>query len=107
MIIPPTKAMRMDVCTALRIPSRLACPVLRAMTTLAPMAMPPNMVTMSPMRELLLPTAAMASFPTNRPITAISAALNSCCRIPVAATGSANRMILSPREPWIMSISLD
>ena len=54
----------------------------------------------------LLPTAAMAWLLSNRPTTATSAELNSCCRMVLAASGNANRTILSHRDPCSMSIWL-
>lgn len=64
-----------------------------AMTTLAPSAMPIKKLTTRLMTKLLAPTAATAivlASPLKLPTTAISDALNSCSRMAVAATGSAN-----------------
>ena len=103
--MPPTRAAMMEVETALRIPSRLPWPMYWAMTTFVPREIPMKRLIISPTSGPLLPTAAMAFSPTKRPTTAISAALKTCCRMPVTASGSENTSILSQREPFNMSIS--
>jgi hypothetical protein len=54
----------------------------------------------------LLPTAAMASLPTKRPMMMMSMALKSCWQIPVTARSMAKETVLSPIDPWSMSIFL-
>ena len=56
---------------------------------------------------LLAPTAATATVrisPVKLPTMATSEALNSCSRMPVAATGNAYRMSLFQMEPCSISI---
>ena len=55
--------------------------------------------------ELVEPTAAMASLPTNWPTTMISAALNSSCKMPEHISGKANSRIRLSNGPLHMSIS--
>ena len=91
-IMPPIKAVTMDVCTALRTASRLPRPMALAMTTFAPSAMPMNRLRMSPVTGALEPTAATAAVPSDwekLPTIMMPDALKSCSKIPVAATGSA------------------
>ena len=76
------------------------------MTTLAPTDRPTNRLVSRLMAAVLLPTAPKACRPAKWPTTAISAELNNCCRILLAARGSAKSNILSSREPWSISISL-
>ena len=93
-ITPPIRAVTMDVCTALRTASRLPRPMALAMTTFAPRAMPMNRLRMSPVTGALEPTAATAAVPSDwekLPTIMMPDALKSCSRMPVAATGSANR----------------
>ena len=71
---------------------------------LAPTETPTKRLTSTLMTAPLLPTAAMAWLLSNRPTTATSAELNSCCRMVLAASGNANRTILSHRDPCSMSI---
>ena len=73
--------------------------------TLAPKEIPTNKLTIKPIKALLLPTAAMACLPTKRPITMTSAALKSCCKIPVQANGIANNNIFDANGPCNISIS--
>ena len=80
-------------------PSRLPSPIQRAMTTFAPKEMPINKLRTDAIIGTLLPTAAIASLPTNCPSIAVSAALNNCCIIPVIAKGKATINILSHKDP--------
>lgn len=91
-ITPPMSAVTMEVCTARCTVSRSPRPMALAMTTFAPSAMPMNRFKSRPMTGLFAPTAATAAVrisPVKLPTTAMSAALNSCPRMPVAATGRA------------------
>lgn len=58
--------------------------------------MPMKNVTMKPMMGVLLPTAAIASFPTNCPMMMVSMVLNTCCSMPVSARSSAKRIVFLP-----------
>ena len=103
---PPTTAMTMEVWTAFWTPSRSSLPMALAMTTVVPKAMPMNKPNIRLMMGPLAPTAATAAvrLPLAKlPTTATSDALNSCPNTAVAATGRANRRILSQMEPWSMS----
>ena len=101
---PEITATRIEVWTALRTPCRSCWPMNLEITTLAPREMPTNRLRSREIIEVLLPTAAMASFPTKRPTTATSAALKSCCRIPVKASGRANQTSRGPMGPFSMSM---
>ena len=79
-------------------------PKSRATTTLVPTDKPTNRLTIRLMSEVLEPTAANASLPTNCPTTTTSAALNSSCRMLEAIRGRANNRILLHRGPLHMSI---
>ena len=103
---PPSKATIIDVCTAFEILLWSFCPIDLAIITLLPSEIPTKRLTSNPITGALLPTAAIASLPENCPTTARSAALNSCCKTPVTARGSAYLIILSPNEPFIISIRL-
>jgi hypothetical protein len=100
---PASRAKKRDVWTAAVIFSRFPAPVSRAITTLAPREMPIKKVMINATRGTLLPTAAMASFPTNCPIMTASMALKSCCIMPVAARNRANFMVLPAMGPWVIS----
>ena len=52
----------------------------------------------------VLPTAASASLPAKCPRMIPSAALKSCCTVPVAASGNAKSKIFLISDPWSMSI---
>jgi len=76
------------------------------MTTLVPRERPMKRFRITPITGLLAPTAAMATVRSvleKFPTIAISDALNSCSRIPVAATGRAYRGILFQIEPFRIS----
>lgn len=91
-ITPPATAAMMDVCTALRTASPLPRPMALAMTTLAPSANPMNRLRMRPVTGALEPTAATSAVPLpweKLPTIMMPDALNSCSRMPVAATGNA------------------
>lgn len=106
-ITPPIRAVTMDVCTALRTASRLPRPMALAMTTFAPRAMPMNRLRMSPVTGALEPTAATAAVPSDwekLPTIMMPDALKSCSRMPVAATGSANRRTFVHMRPCSMSM---
>lgn len=67
-------------------------PIAFAITTLVPRDIPMNRLRITPITGLFAPTAAIAtvrSVLAKLPTIAISEALKSCSRIPVAATGSA------------------
>ena len=53
------------------------------MVTLAPREIPMSSMTIMPMTGILLPTAAIALFPTKRPNKKTSALLNSCSNRPM------------------------
>ena len=53
---------------------------------------------------VLLPTAAIASFPTNCPMMMVSMVLNTCCSMPVSARSSAKRIVFLPIGPCVISI---
>ena len=80
-------------------------PMNRAMSTFEPSDSPRNKLTSSPMTGALLPIAARASVPTNRPRTKISVVLNICCKMPMNAIGIANRN--SPPDSGPCSISIE
>lgn len=61
-------------------------------------------VTMRLMMGVLLPTAAIASFPTNCPMMMVSMVLNTCCSMPVSARSSAKRIVFLPIGPCVISI---
>ena len=105
--IPQIIANEITVCTAPFAFFLLPCPIALAITTLAPMENPTNKLTIRLITGLLPPTAAKASLPANLPATATSAELNNCCKILLAAKGSANNIILSAREPRNMSTCFD
>ena len=81
-------------------------PIRDANTTFAPVESPRKRLTSKPITGPTLPTAARASLVSNLPRTATSAALNNCCRIPVARIGSANNTIFFSKGPCSMSTSL-
>ena len=90
--MPPARAIKTEVFTALRIVFSSPLPTACAITILAPSAIPIKKLSMSPMTGLFAPTAATAtvlSDPVKFPTMARSEALKSCPKIPVAATGSA------------------
>ena len=98
-IAPAESASEMTVWTASLISSRRPAPTRLAITTFAPTDSPTNRLTNREITEELLPTAAIASALAKRPITARSAALNSCCSTLLAASGSANRTIFPANGP--------
>ena len=102
-IMPPPTAASIAVCTARRTASILPDPMFVAMVTLAPRLMPVPKLTTKLHMAPQLPTAAMALVPANCPSTATSAALKSCCKNAISATGMAKRTILSQRDPCVIS----
>jgi hypothetical protein len=90
---------RIAVCTVASTFSSFRAPRYWAMTTLAPREIPMRSVTRRPMTGILFPTAAMASFPTNRPRIKTSALLKSCSNMPISPTGIAKKNNLSAIEP--------
>lgn len=96
-----------DVYTALWIVPSSFLPIALAITTFAPSAIPIKRFRSRPTIGLLAPTAATATVlasPVKLPTIAISDALKSYSRIPVATTGSAYLIILSHMEPCSISI---
>ena len=71
-----------------------------AMTTLAPTDNPTKEFTNKLIIGPLAPTAAKAPLPAKLPTTATSAALNNCCKILLAAKGSAKSISLSQMDPF-------
>ena len=63
-----------------------------------------NTLMISPVREEVAPTAAIASWGANRPITTRSAALNSSCRIPDNISGTEKSTIFPNSGPRHISI---
>ena len=74
-----------------------------AMTTLAPTDNPTKEFTNKLIIGPLAPTAAKAPLPAKLPTTATSAALNNCCKILLAAKGSAKSISLFQMEPFNIS----
>ena len=107
MAMPEMRERSTAVWTAERVPFLSPEPMQRAMTTLAPRARPVYRLMMRLMAGILLPAAAMASLPTKRPSTKMSAAVKSCWKRPVSATGRAKTSILRATGPWSMSMSRD
>ena len=101
---PDMKPSSMAVCTV----SSTSCldfmPKYWATTTLPPADSPRNRFTIRLLRELVEPTAAMASLLSNCPTTTISAALNSSCSMPDSISGTEKRSSLPMRGPLHMSI---
>lgn len=102
--IPAASAKASVEKTARWIPSRFPFPVIWEITTFAPIEMPMKNVTMKLMMGVLLPTAAIASFPTNCPMMMVSMVLNTCCSMPVNARNSAKRIVFLPIGPCVISI---
>ena len=96
---PLSSATTAEVLTALRIFSLSFCPIWLEMTALAPIDMPTNRLISRLITGALLPTAASASLLANRPTTATSTELNSCCSTLLAANGSANKRIFMNSGP--------
>ena len=101
MIIPITSndtplisATDITVCTASLTLSSLPCPIKFAIITFAPIDNPTNIFISKLITGLFPPTAAKAALPANLPTTATSAELNNCCRMLLAANGSAKNNIL-------------
>ena len=108
-IISPTPSAApnvITVCSVRLISSRLFCPMSSASTAFGPTDSPTIRLTKIPTSATQLPTAASAVSPANRPTTATSAELKSCCRMLLNASGSAKRMSFPARPPCSMSISL-
>ena len=102
--IPAASAKASVEKTARWTPSRSPFPVIWEITTFAPIEIPMKNVTMKPMMGVLLPTAAIASFPTNCPMMMVSMVLNTCCSMPVSARSSAKRIVSLPIGPCVISI---
>ena len=102
--IPAASAKASVEKTARWTPSRSPFPVIWEITTFAPIEIPMKNVTMKPMMGVLLPTAAIASFPTNCPMMMVSMVLNTCCSMPVSARSSAKRIVFLPIGPCVISI---
>ena len=92
-IRPPAKPVKSAVCTVSLASRYSPPPQKRATSTFAPTEIPIKKLTSRLMSELVAPTAAMASLPTNRPTTTMSAALNSSCKMPEHMSGKANSRI--------------
>lgn len=106
-IMPPMIATISEVCTAFRTASSSFLPIALAMITLVPRDIPRNEFTISEIIGVFAPTAAMQAFPRSPvklPTTAMSAALKSCWRMPVIASGKANPRILFHRLPSIIDL---
>ena len=87
--IPPTKPIKMDVCTA-RLVFFSSCPPSSLATmTLAPTLKPLKTDVSKKTIEPVAPTAANAVSPTNLPTTIVSAALKSICKKLVNIKGTA------------------
>lgn len=71
----------------------------------APTASPDEIVTMSAMISVFVPTAASESALPKYPATAVSAALKSCCTILLSAMGSVNYKSFPASGPCSISIS--
>lgn len=93
-----------DRAMAGRSPVRLL-PMRLAISTFAPIASPDDTVTISATISVFVPTAASAPGRPNRPTTAVSAALNSCCSILLSAMGSVNRISFLESNPCSISMS--
>ena len=109
MMTPPNTATIMEVCTAFCTVLSSLLPTAFAITTLVPSEMPRNPLMMKLIIGVFAPTAAMQASPSSPvkfPTTAMSAALNACCRIPVMAKGKANPRILFQRLPSVMDCFL-
>ena len=101
-----TSAVKNAVWTADLTFSGFFAPIFCAMTTFAPKLNPMNKLTSNPTSDVLFPTAAIAFFPINCPKTTTSAKFKSCWKTPVKARGTANKIILSHKLPFNISISL-
>ena len=69
---------------------------------LTPTEMLMSAFTSSATSAVVAPTAASAVAPANLPTTITSAALNSSCKTPVAASGSEKRMIFGSSAPSVI-----
>ncbi len=82
-------------------------PMSAAINTLTPTASPEDVVTISAMISVLVPTAAKAFASPKYPTTAVSAALNNCWRMLLRAMGRVNSNRFLVRGPCSMSIFAD
>ena len=102
--IPPATPSWAVAATAARTPAPFRCPIHLAITTFTPTASPMNIFTIKLITGPLLPTAAKAWLPVNRPTTATSTELNDCCSMPLAISGKANIIIGRASGPDNISI---
>lgn len=70
--------------------SFLFCPIKFAISIFAPIDKPDEIVTISAIISVFVPTAASAFESSKNPTTAVSAALKSCCIMLLKAIGSVN-----------------
>ena len=101
---PPVIAIAMTVWMASDTSSMRPLPISVATTTFGPIDAPTRKFTKTPTFATLAPTAARASPPAKRPTTATSAELKKCCRILLAASGSANSTSFQKSPPCSISI---
>lgn len=100
---PLMSAISIAVCTEAWTFSLSRWPMYVAMTTFAPTEMPRNRLRNMLMTADVQPTAAWSWLVANWPRTAMSTALNSCWRMLLSASGSANRTSFPRSGPCSMS----
>ena len=104
-ISPSRTDKEIEVWTAAGMARKFLFPVYPAMSTLLPMESPTERQMKRAMSSPLMPTAASALASAKRPTTAVSAALKSCCSMPVRAMGMAKRIIFFTNGPSVICIA--